>query len=98
MLYRMISPPTLLPLTIGGIYYPGVPGTILEVDHNIADQIWPAGYKRIAAVGPTSGRPSLSDIQPFCAKPGQLFYDQTLSAWLVYDGLIWRSATTGAAV
>jgi hypothetical protein len=85
-------------MTIFGVFYPSLPGTLIDVPEGVAMALKGGGWRQFGQVGPTSDRPPSSDIYPYFARAGMLFYDTTLAAWITYDGATWRSTTTGAAV
>ena len=96
---RLLSPATATPYVAHwGMTYPGAPGTILDINDQQAEFLRAVSWRLLGPVGPTSARPPSSDTLPFWAKPGTFYFDTTLSAWIVFDGAVWRSTTTGAQV
>ena len=96
---RLISPATATPAVAPwGTTYPGTPGTILDCHHEQAGYLANVGWRALGQTGPTSARPPASDLAPFSAKPGAFYFDTSLSAWITFDGVTWRSTTTGAQV
>lgn len=67
-------------------------GSTLDVDDHIAQQMGANGWHILGPVTTTAGRP-VSGIYK-----GKILIDSTLAAVIIYDGVQWRNAITGAVV
>ncbi len=90
---------------INGRTYNVAPGNVLDMlDHDAmvaAGNGWTPVLGLLAGmdaqVGTTAQRPGHASGDPR-ARRGQLYIDTTVNAVIVWDGLAWRNALTGAAV
>jgi hypothetical protein len=101
MLIRMLPPVAVAPQkkSINGRSYSGAPGSAVDIPDFDADILAAEGWIRVAPSGPTSARPTpLTSSAPYIAGPGSRFYDTTLGALIVFDGVTWRSPVNGSAV
>ncbi len=82
---------------LDGTSYTQSPGTALDVPDHHADQLEASGWLVLGQSGATPARPTSRTPGRWVAQAGDHFYDQTLGALLVFDGLLWRNPSTGAA-
>jgi hypothetical protein len=78
-----------------GRTYAAIPaGTLVTVEGSDADVLSANGFVRIGFTGTTAQRPPVTG-SAYCAIVGMIFWDTTLSAPVVFDGVNWRSPSTG---
>jgi hypothetical protein len=79
---------------VNGRSYVCVPGSVVSVPDFDAGALESNGWVRTAAhgSGATTGRPTTGLFK------GYEFYDSSLSINVIWDGKVWRSHVTGAAV
>ena len=90
---RVMPPPTgNTSTTVNGRPYGCAAGATLDVPDFDAAVLVANGWTAVAdGVGSTSARPA----SPY---KGQKYHDNTLGLTIVWDGRVWRSPVTGAAV
>jgi hypothetical protein len=99
MTTRVLPAPRGVPsVNTFGRIYTGVPGTTQDVPDQDAQILGANGWIILGLVGTTSQRPVNIQTCPTQPFPSQEFFDTTLGAWIIFDGLTWRNVTTGAAV
>jgi hypothetical protein len=99
--WRLLPPVAVSKQTIvvNGRTYSGAPGQALDVPDYDAGQLTANGWIDVAPSGPTSKRPAANTTTaPYQAANGTEYFDTTLNALIVFDGLTWRNPATGAAV
>ncbi len=103
--HRLLPPVTASNQTkvVNNRSYTAQPGSAIDVVSWDADMLSANGWIFVAMSGPTSARPTptLSGAigpEGTQAGPGTKFYDTTLGALIVCDGVTWRSPVDGSAV
>lgn len=86
-------------MTVNGRQYSAAQGSTLDVPDFDANILEANGWLHLGSVGPTASRPAADSlpqgIQSIGA--GYRFIDTTLGAAIVFTGLGWVNAVTGAA-
>jgi hypothetical protein len=73
-----------------------MPQNVPDVD---ADVLGTNGWAIVSIAGTTAQRPvSVTVTPPYGVGPGTQYYDTTLGAIIVYDGITCRNPVSGAAV
>jgi hypothetical protein len=74
-------------------------GSVLTTDTNTARNGSCNAYFEVCLTGTTSQRPQHGDPDySVGVPPGLWFYDTTISAFAIFDGMTWRNPLTGSAV
>ena len=95
---RVLSP-IVETKVVNGRSYVGSPGTPQDILDTDADHLGANGWTVVAPSGPTASRPTTRTTSaPYVAGVGFEYYDTTLNALIVHDGLVWRSPVDGSAV
>ena len=71
------------------------PGTLTTVEGSDADVLTANGFVRVGYTGTTAQRPPLA-MNGYRATVGLLYWDTTISAPVIFDGVNWRSPSTGS--
>ena len=83
-------------VVLGGVQYAAAPGTPLLQTAQIVlpnDRFLDCGH----LAGPTTGRPNYLTDGDFAAiQTGTVYLDTTINAAVIFDGVNWRNAITGA--
>src|SRR4051794_17239670 len=96
---KRVLPPIAETRVVNGRTYIGAPGTPQNVIDTDADMLGANGWAIIAPAGTTAQRPiSVIVTPPYGVGPGVQFYDSTLGAIIVHDGLVWRNPVNGSPV
>lgn len=91
--YLVLPPgtgPNVTTTAWGGRSYSATPGASLSVNSFDSHVLAANGWIQVCETGATSVRPSP-------APRGRLFYDTTITKFVVFDGVTWRDPTTGTA-
>ncbi len=98
---RILPPVAAIKQTVvtNGRTYTGTPGQTFDVPDYDAAVLTANGWIDIAPSGPTASRPAPNaTTAPYTAALGTRYFDTTIAALIVFDGLTWRDPATGAAV
>jgi hypothetical protein len=76
-----------------GRTYTGAPGSYQDVPDIDAGILAANGWTKACVSGPTSARPSTNPntTPPYLAAAGFVYYDTTLSEFVIHDGATWRT-------
>jgi hypothetical protein len=95
MLFRMF--PALMvgqqTVVANGRTYTGTLGSAQDIIDIDAEVLGANGWTKVSLSGPTSARPSFNPYTtaPYSAGQGVVYYDTTLSQFVISDGQTWRT-------
>jgi hypothetical protein len=80
-------------IVANGRTYSAVPGTAQDVPDIDAAVLAANGWTKVCLSGPTSARPAFDPYStaPYSAGRGVVYYDTTLSEFVISDGETWRT-------
>ena len=103
MTHRLLPPTATAQQTIvvSGRTYSSTPGNAVDVPDLDSVTLQANGWILVALSGPTSGRPTETEISASSGSPlsaGLKFFDTTIGKVIVFDGATWRDPANGNAV
>ncbi len=103
MNHRLLPPTATVQQTIAvsGRTYSSTPGNAVDVPDFDSVTLQANGWIFVALSGPTSGRPTETEIRASTGSPlsaGLKFFDTTIGKVIVFDGATWRDPANGNAV